>query len=268
MFRLIQYSLVFMAILMMACKSDFERVRTSGDAAQMAVTAKELYANGDYNKAIILYELIIPAYRGKSEAETLNYEFADAHFKNSNFILSSHYFKTFADTYTSSPKREEALFLSALSEYKQSPRYKLDQSNSSKAIDAFQLFVNSYPNSDKVKDSNKYMDELRKKMEIKAFENGKLYYHLRNYSSAIQSLQNMLKDYPESEQAEEALYLIAKASKEWSDNSYFVFQQERYNETIKRCELFMKKYPRSEYAENINNYKQKCQEALNKFKNG
>ena len=107
-----------------------------------------------------------------------------------------------------------------------------------------------------------------KKMEIKAFENGKLYYHLRNYSSAIQSLQNMLKDYPESEQAEEALYLIAKASKDWSDNSYFVFQQERYNETIKRCELFMKKYPRSEFAENINNYKLKCQEALNKFKNG
>ena len=132
MFRMIKYSLVFMAILIMACKSDFERVRNSAVAAQMAVTAKELYANGDYNKAIILYELIIPAYRGKSEAETLNYEFADAHFKNSNFILSSHYFKTFADTYTSSPKREEALFLSALSEYKQSPRYKLDQSNSSK----------------------------------------------------------------------------------------------------------------------------------------
>lgn len=268
MSRISYFILLLSIVALGACKSDFEKVRTSGDAAAIYKVADEYYEKGEYNKAILLYEMIIPAYRGKSEAELLNYTFAQAHFKNGNYILSSHYFKTFADTYTSSPKREDALFLTAYSEYKQSPRYKLDQSNSQKAIDAFQLFVNSYPDSDKVEESNQYMDEIRKKLEIKSFETGKLYYHLKNYSSAIQSFQNMLKDYPGSEQSEEALYLIAKASTDWAENSIFTRQQERFNETIKRCDLFLKKYPQSEYSEKVKDYKQNCHKALNKFENG
>jgi outer membrane protein assembly factor BamD len=234
----------------------------------MYTAAMEYYNNKEYGRAITLFEMIIPAYRGKSEAENLYYTYADAHYKDGSFILSSHYFKTFSDTYTASPKREEALYMTAYSEYKLSPRLKLDQSSSNKAIDAFQIFVNTYPNSPKVAEANKYMDELRIKMELKSFETGLLYYQLKNYSSAIKSFENMLRDFPGSVKGEEALYLIAKASREWAQNSIFTRQQERYAETIERCDLFKRKYPRSEYIDKVNDYKNKCQEALNNFKNG
>lgn len=268
MSKMYSYILFFTVLTLCACKTEFERIRSSGDAQRMYKSALEYYDKGEYTRAITLFELIIPSFRGKAEAEKLYYTYADAHFKDGSFILSSHYFKTFSDTYTASPKREEAMFMTAYSEYKLSPRIKLDQSSSSKAIDAFQVFVNTYPESEKVPLANRYMDELRKKMELKSFETAMLYYQMKNYSSAIKSFENLLRDYPGSEKAEEALFLIAKASREWADNSIFTRQQERFTETIERCDLFKKKYPRSEYIDKINDYKNKCQEALKDIKNG
>lgn len=255
-------------ICLASCKTEYERVRTSNDPKLIYAAADTLVARGDYNRAILLYELVIPAYRGKIEAENLNYKFADTHFKNRNYVLSSHYFKTFADTYTTSPQREEAMYLSALSEYYQAPRYKLEQSNSSAAIDAFQLFANTFPESDRVEEVNDYVDELRKKQEKKAFEAGKLYYNLKNYNSAIQTLENMLKDYPGSSYTEEAQYLIAKAYYEWASRSIYARQAERFSEGITNCDLFIKRYPESGYVPEVTEFKNKCREAINELENG
>lgn len=251
-----------------SCKTEFESIRTSGDASKIYAKANEYYANGEYGRAIILYELITTAYRGRRQAEDIAYNYAMSHFKDGSFVLSSHYFKNFADTYTGSQRREEALFLHAFSEYKQSPRFKLEQSNTSNAIDAFQVFVNTYPNSDRVADSNKYIDELRSKLEHKAFESGKLYYKLGNYSSAIQSLDNMLRDFPGSDLSEEALFIATRASYDWAANSIFTKQKERYEKTLNRCELFDKKYPRSAHIKKINNYRNDCRKAIKRLANG
>jgi outer membrane protein assembly factor BamD len=267
MMKWILYISIF-AICLASCKTEFERVRTSNDPELIYAAADTLASRGDYSRAILLYEIIIPAYRGKIQAEDLNYKFADTHYKNGNYVLSSHYFKTFADTYTTSPNREEAMYLSALSEYYQAPRYKLDQQSSTAAIDAFQLFANTFPESERVDEVNTYVDELRKKQEQKAFEAGKLYYNLKNYNSAVQSLENMLKDYPGSGYTEEAQYLIAKAYYEWATRSIYSRQIERFTEGITNCDLFVKKYPESHFIPEVNDFKSKCQEAINKLQNG
>lgn len=262
---------IFVSLIILffcSCKSDFERIRTSGDAEKMYEVANEYFENEEYSKAITLYEMIIPAYRGKSQAEEIAYRFAHSHYLSGRYILSSHYFKSFADTYTSSARKEEALYLSAISYYRLSPRYKLDQTESAKAIDAFQLFANSYPESPNIEECNRYIDELRKKMEEKAFESGKLYYNTRNYSSAIQSLENMLKDYPDSERSEEARYLIVKASIDWADNSIYLRQEERYKKTLERCETYLKRHSGAERADDIIVFRDKCEKELNSIQNG
>ena len=261
------FSILFI-LSICSCRTAFEQIRTSGDAERMYNEANRLFEEGDYNRAIILYELIVPSYRGRAEAEQMYFNYADANYRNGSYLLSSHYFKTFADTYTTSKLREEALFKSAYSYYLLSPRYKLDQEDSKKAIDAFQLFANSYPNSDKLDQCNEYIDELREKMEIKAFEAGRLYYHLNNYNSAIQSFENVLKDFPGTPRQEEALYLIAKSSFELAINSIFTVQEERFRKTIQRAENFLKKFPSSEYASEVIKYRDESQQELNKIQNG
>ena len=255
-------------LVLVSCKTDFEAMRTSGDPVKMYAEANEYYENGDYDKAITLYELIVPSYRGKTEAEQLYFNYANAHFLKGSYILASHYFKTFSDTYTVSPKREEALYLKAISHYETSPKFRLDQTESEKAIEAFQLFVNTYPDSDKVEGCNTYIDELREKMEHKEFESGKMYYDTRNYSSAIQALENMLKDYPESNKMEAARYLIAKASYDLAQNSIYQKQEERFKKTVERCDSYIKKHKEASHSEEVMNFKEASIQKIEKIQNG
>ena len=254
--------------ILVSCKSDFEIVRTSGNAAKILEKADEYYEAEDYNKAITLYELIIPSYRGKAEAETIAYNYASAHYKNRSYILASHYYQNFSETYNTSQYREEALYLKALSHYKTSPKFKLDQTDSSAAIDAFQYYANAYPESERIEECNRYIDELRKKLEKKEFQSGMLYYNTRDYQSAIQTFENMLKDFPDSELIEEARFFIAKSSVDFARNSIFSRQEERFSETVEHCEAFLKKHPESDRVNEILEFKEISERELNQINNG
>ena len=108
--------LMFMVILLgISCRTQFEKIRTSNDGQLIYKEAEKYYEAGDYNKAQSLYELAIPAYRGKQEAEEIFFKYADSHFKLKQYILASHYFKNFANTYVNSDRREYADFMSAYS---------------------------------------------------------------------------------------------------------------------------------------------------------
>ena len=240
-----------------SCKTEYERIRTSNEPEKIYNAAKQYYEKEDYLKAQSLYELVIPYYRGREEAEDLFYKFAYTHYNTGQYILASHYFNSFSKTFYNSPKKEECEFMAAYSNLQLSPNHRLDQSYSEKAIEEFQNFTNRYPNSERVAECNQIIDDLRLKLELKAFEQGQLYYNLNNYLSAISAFDNMLKDYPDSDKAETVRYLILKSSHEWAKNSIYTKKRERFNETLKRYKQFKSKYPNSEKikeADDINNF--------------
>ena len=59
-----------------------------------------------------------------------------------------------------------------------SPNHKLDQTYTLEAIKSFQDFTNTFPRSDRVTQCNELIDELRDKLEKKAYYHSKviLYY--------------------------------------------------------------------------------------------
>jgi len=139
----------------------------------------------------------------------------------------------------------------AYSYYQMSPDYKLEQTYTEKAVNQLQLFINSHSNSPKVADANKLIDECRKKMEKKAFVEGRLYYDLKEYEAATVSFKNLLKDFPETPNSEEVRYLITKASYKWAENSILSKQEERYNLTTESAETFVARHTSSEYTKEI-----------------
>jgi outer membrane protein assembly factor BamD len=230
-----------------SCTSEFEKLRASGDAALIYKKAMEFYDKGEFLKAQTLYELVMPSYRGKPELEKMSYNYAYTHYNLKNYISANYYFKSFANTFTTSLLREEADYMAAFCNYKQSPSFRLDQDNTLKAIDGFQLFINTYPNSPKVKECNKTIDNLRKKLEVKAFDEGQLYYDLHNYQASIQVFENMLKDYPETADAEKIRFMILKGQYLMAENSIFEKQEERYRKAIEKYNDFTNKFPNSKY---------------------
>lgn len=242
----------FSTFFLFACKSEFERIRTSNDPVLILQKAESLYEEEEWLKAQTLYDIVIPYYRGKVEAEDLFYKYAYTYYNMGDYILSAHYFNSFANSFINSSKREEAAFMSAYSEYQMSPIAALDQTYTYKAIESLQLFINRYPNSERVATCNELIDELRLKLEEKSFKQGVLYFNIKQYVSAVTSFENMLKDFPETKRAEEVYFYILQASFNYAKNSVFEKREERLNETLDHYKVLKKKYPKSMYRKKAN----------------
>lgn len=249
--------LLFSSFLFWAssCKSSFERIRTSSNAELILNTAFQYYEKKDYQRALTLFELVVNALRGDSRAEKAYYEYAYCHYHTKQYLLAAFYFKNFSNTFTNSPYREDAAFMTAYSNYQLSPSYRLDQSSTLSAIEEFQTFVNLFPKSDKVARCNTLIDELRRKLEQKAFAEGQLYFNLRQYQSAVISFDNLLRDYPESPDVERVRYLIAKSSFLLAENSVVEKKDDRYAAAVKRCDEFLAKYPNGKFTKEIKQIK-------------
>lgn len=242
------FSLLFSVV---SCKSEYEKIRTSGDGERILNQAFAYYEKEQYLRAQTLFDLVLTNLRGDPRAEKAYFYYAYSHYYQKDYTLAAYYFKTFSNTFTNSPFREEAAFMSAYSNYQQSPTFRLEQSNTEKAIEEFQVFVNLFPASKRVDECNKLIDEMRRKLEEKAFAEGQLYFDLRQYQSAVISFDNLLRDYPESPDAERVRYLIAKSAFLLSENSIVEKKQERYAETVVRSNDFLDKYPTGKYSKEI-----------------
>ena len=250
-----------------SCKSEFEKIRSNGDPKVLYKHAYQYYEEEEYQKAQTLFELIISSYRGKKEAEDLYFKYAYTYYHLERYILASYYFKNFAQTFSTSSLREEADFMTAYANYKLSPTFRLDQSYTEKAIEGFQLFVNTYPESPRVKQCNSLIDEMRLKQEMKAFEEGKLYFDLRQYQAAMHSFENLLKDFPETGNADEVRFMIIKASYLLAENSIVDRQEERYKETMEKSDEFLDRAKDKELKKEIRTIKKNSSKKLNQIKN-
>ena len=264
--RVFLFFALIVAISISSCKSEFERIRTNPNPDIIYDKSMDYYKKGDFEKAQILMEQILGNFKGRSKAEPLYFNFANTHYQLGNFISSAGYFKYFSQTFPTSNNREEADFMTAMSYYKMSPNYRLEQTNSEKAIDEFQIFVNTHPKSTRIDDCNKKIDELRAKLEQKAYEEGVLYYDLKNYQSAVQSFENLLKDFPETRHAEKVRYMILKASFLYAENSIYEKQADRYQAAMKKYDDFKNKYPKSKYDNEIKEMVVISQNKLKTFK--
>jgi len=247
----ISFLFVIVLVLVTSCKTEFEKVRASGDPQVMAKTADKYYEEENYLQAQSLYEIVIPYYRGKEEAADIFFKYAYTHFHLSEYILANHYFKNFSNTYINNENREEALYMAAYSNFALSPNYKLDQSYSEEAIGDFQLFINTFPNSDKVEEANKYIADMRDKKEQKAFHQGELYLNIRQYEAALVAFENMIQEFPDSELVEEARYKSVLASYDLARNSIYSKQKERFEAVLMRVEKFEKKHARSKFRKEL-----------------
>ncbi|MBL0026639.1 MAG: outer membrane protein assembly factor BamD [Saprospiraceae bacterium] len=253
-------------LLLMSCKSEFEALRTSNQPEKIYKAANDYYQKKEYDRAIALYDIVIQFYRGKTEAEDLFFKYAYAHYYLGDYILASSYFKNFASTFANSKNKIEAEYLAAYSNYRLSPNYKLDQTNTEKAIIGFEQFINLYPDSDRADSANKLIDEMRKKLEQKSYEQGNLYYKIGQYQAAMVSFQNTLKDFPESKRAEDIRFLILNSSYILATNSIYEKKEERFNEALDHFNTFIKKHPKSRKLKDAREIEKETLSELKKLK--
>jgi outer membrane protein assembly factor BamD len=246
-------AVILILFLMVGC-SDYNKVLKSNDANLKYNTAQKLYEQGRYDRALPLYEELISLYRGTTKSEIIYLNYAFSNYYLENYILASYYFENFIKTYPTSEHAEQALFMSGYSDYMSSPAYSLDQEETYKAVDNLQLFMNTYPESELIDSCNVLVNELRAKLEKKAFENAFIYHQLGNYKSALIAFKDVLKDFPESNYKEDVLYWMVSTNFELAENSVVTKKKERYEDTVNAYYKFVDSYPESKWVSSAERY--------------
>src|SRR5690606_28519153 len=259
---------LFVAVSFSAC-GEFYKLEKSTNWDELYEAANRYYQNEDYNKAIILYDKVLPVIRGSERSEIAEFNYAYAHFHTKRYIEAAGYFKTFHDTYNRSPMAEEAFFMHAYSLYLDAPDYNLDQRSSKEAVNAIQMFINRFPNSESYDRAMGMINDLQKRFEEKAYQESKMYYRLTEglfpgdfYRACIVNFQNFAKNYPDSDYNEELAFRLAEVSHTYADNSVFSKKEERLKESLDFGSDFLRKFPESTYTSNVNNIMKETETAL------
>lgn len=252
--RITPYLTGLLLALVLASCSEYSKIEKSTDIQKKLQYANQLYDQGKYTKAQVLYGEIKDAFRGSPQAEDLLYHYAYTFYNIEDYETAAFYFKNFVSTFPNSPRATQMDYMQAYCFFKLSPRVELDQTNTTKAISAMQTFINIHPNSDKVAEATKIIDECRQKLEDKEQNAAKLYYNLGMYKAAGITYSNLLLDYPDSRQGDQYKLMEIKAYYKYAQNSIYSKQQERYQDVITQCLNFTDLYPDSKYADEAKSY--------------
>lgn len=240
-------ALLIMLIAATSCSS-YQKMLKSGDHAEKYETAVTFYEDGDYYRALQLFEQVIPVYKATGKAEKIDYYRSYCYFNQKEYIMASYYFKKYTKSYPNSEKAEECMFMSAYCKYIDSPSSSLDQTSTFDAIREMQLFANMYPGSDRLEECNELIDKLRLKLETKDLGIGRLYYKMEDYRAAITAFNNVVKDYPNTGNKEEILYLIMKSYYKYANKSVPKKRKERYASAIEASDKLSDAFPDGRYS--------------------
>ena len=258
--RISTIALIFFALV--SC-SPYQKVLNGDDYDAKYTYANDLFEKEQYAKAIPLYEELKRVFLGKDKMRVILLNLAYCEFNTNQLYLATYHFKQFYEAYPLAPQAETAFFMHCKCQYTLSPKHSLDQQSTQKAINAFEKFVATYPDSEKVNECNALIDELSIKIEEKAFISAKLYYNIGDFKAAVWALNNFIKDNPGSSFREEAEFLVLESAYKLAKNSVQKKKEERYVETVEYFKSFKKHFPESKFLDKAKSYMMESQKALN-----
>lgn len=249
--------------ILSACGGRLAKIQRSNDYEYKLKMAENFYAKKKYTNAQILFESLIPVFKGTSHFEDIYYKYAYCAYNLQDYLNAENLFKTFLETFPSSSKAEEVEYMRAYSYYKQSPKVELDQTNTTKTIALMQAFINTHPNAKEVEGATHIIDVCRNKLEEKEFAAAQLYFNLGRYKAAAVALNNLIINFPESSKGDAYKLLVIKAYYQYAENSIIDKQLERYKQVIAECNDFTDRYASSKLINEVNRLQNQTQNNIN-----
>ena len=162
-----------------------------------------------------------------------------------------------------------ARFYAGYGFYLDSPDAQLDQTETIRAMEELQAFLDYFPKSDKASIAQSAVFELQDKLVLKELQNATLYYNLgnymgNNYESAVITAQNAIKAYPYSKYKEDLEMLVLRARYKEASESVVEKKLERFRTVIDEYYSFINDYPDSKMRKEADN----IFKIANKYVNG
>ena len=259
-----------MAFLTTGCASEFSTVLKSTDRDFKYEYAKQCFAQGKFGNAITLLSEVVTAQKGRQNAQESLYMLAMAQYCNRDYEAASATFRKYFQSYPKGDFAEQASFYVGQSLFESMPDPRLDQSSTVGAINAYQNFMDYFPESSLREEAQKRLFILQDNLVMKEYLSAELYYNLggyfgninsnteSNYESCIITAENALKTYPYTSMREKFSLLIMKSKFELAQNSSEEKRVERYRDAEDECYGFLNEFPESENCKTAEKFIAKC----------
>ncbi|PWN07085.1 outer membrane protein assembly factor BamD [Rhodohalobacter mucosus] len=253
--------LLLMSVLFISCRSN-DLIRP-GDTIEVAFEkAMNQYREGDYPEAAQAFETVVSIGRGTDIGQEAQYYLAESYYNDRRYLLAASEYERYAQFYPNSFRREVVDFKRAECYYFLSPRYRLDQSYTRRAIENLRLFNSRFPDSEYAEKSAQYIIELREKLARKKYEAANFYKRTSRYEAAAIYYDLVIDDYPETEWAERSLAEQMEAYILYAENSVPERQEERFRLALESYNTYMQLFPRGEYRSRMEELFDRAQDGL------
>ena len=258
------------AALLTGCASEFNRVYKSNDTAYRYEYAKQCFALGKFQHAQALLSDLVTIQKGRANAQESLYLLGMSQYCNRDYESASATFRKYFSSYPKGIFAEQACFYIGQSLYQSVPEPRLDQSPTVAAINAYQNFMDNFPDSPLRETAQQHLFMLQDNLVQKEYLSAKLYYNLggyfgninanneSNYEACIITAQNALKTYPYCSIREDFSLLIMKSKFYLAENSSEEKRLERYRDAEDECYGFINEFPESADIKLANKYIERC----------
>lgn len=258
---------IFVIAILFASCGEYNRVLKNPDREVRFEYAKRYFEEKKYGRTITLLESVMTSYVGYAQEQEILFLLAQAYLYDKDYETANAYFKQYYNKFPRGEYAELARYNAPYALYLDSPDVRLDQTNTIKAIQGFQDFLENFPQSDKVSQAQDLMFALQEKLAEKELLAARLYFNLgmlngNNYESCVVTSREALKNYSYSSFAEEFQILIVRAKSEEAYYSTPAKKPTRYREVIDEHFNYVNMFPEGKYLAESTKLYNKATKAL------
>ena len=143
---------MMMTVLLSSC-GEYNKILKSTDYELKYSYAKKYFNAKQYSKSATLLDELVTIFKGTAYAEESLYLLAQSYYGQKDYQTASQYFETYYTTYPKGEFTELSRFYSGYGLYLDSPDPRLDQSQTYKAIEQLQLYLEYYPQSERAEEA-------------------------------------------------------------------------------------------------------------------
>jgi outer membrane protein assembly factor BamD len=224
------------------------------------------YEDEDYERALRYFRAVFQYGRGSDWADDAQFYLGKTYTQQGKHLLAANEFQRFAQIYRGSQRVPEAEYERAMSYYRLSPQYQLDQTDTRTAISLFELFIERHPQHELVGQAQEHIQALRVKLARKRYAAGQLYEKREMWEAATQTYTSVFNLYPDTPWADDALYSALQAYIEYADRSVRGKQDDRLQKAITQYDRLQQLFPESKWTERAEPLHQEAQEKLERVR--
>lgn len=245
------YLILLLMVVLTSC-GEYQRLLKSRDPEEKYQAALTYFNDKQYVKAQTLLDDVTAYYRGTERSEDILVYLARCYMGQKLYESATNYYEAYVRNYPKGKYATEAYFQVGHCQYLDSPDARLDQEITNRAIEAFQTFVDLFPESPYAEQAYREMNEMYDKLAYKELKSAQLYYNLgsylgNNYLSCEIVSKNALKNYPSNAYQEEFSWLILQSKYQQVVHSYEELKLERARDAQDEYYNFVTEYPDSKH---------------------